>query len=454
MTYRACINFRRDAFRPPYGHAVYFWSIATWSDLPRPARDELFGTSVNVPLRGRRLRRSVSFAHSTTKREARKGNENAGETHVGEHFSTMTRTNSSAAPMTAGRAEPGNRPTTTRQSRSTGTRTRTQWWCACSSQTARPASYALRYRARRSTIDDRRSRERATTDDAARRDAADADGNGAASGLLSRRRRRGSATRRSETFREERGELGKNGETHSRGRSTLAATEITRSRSAVVAPHTPSAPAPETDIVSAHDTHVLTVRQGWPQHRYSVVIRCCCPGGCHGSLGQKRGSLIASPSPCHTCSSNARCRGVSPSSSRCRPSRSYLHAPMSDIGPDDTTRTRMFHRRALLPSNDWNRYGRLGKIHFPMAQHPRLRPHFAAMLQNRRSAVPSCHAASSYDSAIATANRSARRMRVEARPRPNCRQRRASAQFELDYRSSFLVPRHTFFLRRTCNRFQ
>lgn len=38
-------------------------------------------------------------------------------------------------------------------------------------------------------------------------------------------------------------------------------------------------------------------------------------------------SLIASPSPCHTCSSGARCRGVSPSSSRCRPSRSYLHAP-------------------------------------------------------------------------------------------------------------------------------
>jgi len=110
----------------------------------------------------------VSFAHSTTKREARKGNENAGETHVGEHFSTMTRTNSSAAPMTAGRAEPGNRPTTTRQSRSTGTRTRTQWWCACSSQTARPASYALRYRARRSTIDGRRSAIARASDDGRR----------------------------------------------------------------------------------------------------------------------------------------------------------------------------------------------------------------------------------------------------------------------------------------------
>lgn len=126
---------------------------------------------------------------------------------------------------------------------------------------------------------------------------------------------------------------------------------------------------------------------------------------------------------------------------RYRPRR---HHPNTYVSPS----------RVLLPSNDWNRYGRLGKIHFPMAQHPRLRPHFAAMLQNRRSAVPSCHAASSYDSAIATANRSARRMRVEARPRPNCRQRRASAQFELDYRSSFLVPRHSFFLRRTCNRFQ
>lgn len=99
--------------------------------------------------------------------------------------------------------------------------------------------------------------------------------------------------------------------------------------------------------------------------------------------------------------------------------------------------------RVLLPSNDWHRYGRLGKIHFPMAQHPRLRPHFTAMLQNRRSAVPSCHAASSYDSAIAMANRIAWRMRVGAHPRPNCRQRRASAEYELDYRSSFFVPRQS-----------
>ncbi|KAL6437536.1 hypothetical protein ACFW04_004168 [Cataglyphis niger] len=61
-----------------------------------------------------------------------------------------------------------------------------------------------------------------------------------------------------------------------------------------------------------------------------------------------------------------------------------------------------------------------------MAQHPRLRPHFAAMLQNRRSAVPSCHAASSYYSATAMANESAPRMRLYAHPQPNCRQRRST----------------------------
>lgn len=102
-----------------------------------------------------------------------------------------------------------------------------------------------------------------------------------------------------------------------------------------------------TDRASISYVYVFTVRQGWPQHR--VDIWCCCPGGCRGSLGQKRDSLIASPSPCHTCSnssSSARCRGVSPSSSHCRPSRSYLHALLSDIGPNDTTRTRMFHCRA------------------------------------------------------------------------------------------------------------
>ncbi|XP_029667708.1 uncharacterized protein LOC115238226 [Formica exsecta] len=71
-----------------------------------------------------------------------------------------------------------------------------------------------------------------------------------------------------------------------------------------------------------------------------------------------------------------------------------------------------------------------------MAQHPRLRPHFAAMLQNRRSAVPSCHAASSYYSATAMANESARRMRIDACPQPNCRQRRSTAEFELDHRRS------------------
>lgn len=82
--------------------------------------------------------------------------------------------------------------------------------------------------------------------------------------------------------------------------------------------------------VAAHDTHVLTVRQGWPQHR--VATWCSCLAA---ALGQKRGSLIASPSPCHTCSSGARCRGVSPSSSRCRPSRSYLHAPGTRPTPSD-----------------------------------------------------------------------------------------------------------------------
>lgn len=118
-----------------------------------------------------------------------------------------------------------------------------------------------------------------------------------------------------------------------RFRDPLAATEITRGRAIVRAVGTRRrATRIGAEIArpchrEACDTHVLTVRQGWPQHR--VATWCFRLGGCRGSLalGQKRGSLIASPSPCHTCSSGARCRGVSPSSSRCRPFRSYLHAP-------------------------------------------------------------------------------------------------------------------------------
>lgn len=82
------------------------------------------------------------------------------------------------------------------------------------------------------------------------------------------------------------------------------------------------------DRASISCVYVLTVRQGWPQHR--VATWCFRLGGSL-ALGQKRGSLIASPSPCHTWSSGARCRGVSPSSSRCRPSRSYLHAPTPPV---------------------------------------------------------------------------------------------------------------------------
>lgn len=86
LTYRACINSwqYRDAMHLEHRrYAIYFWSIATWSDLPRPTRDELFGTSVNVPLSDRRLRRSVSFAHSMMKR---KETRMRAKRHVGEHF--------------------------------------------------------------------------------------------------------------------------------------------------------------------------------------------------------------------------------------------------------------------------------------------------------------------------------------------------------------------------------
>lgn len=330
LTYRACINSRqyRDAMHSEHRrHAVYFWSIATWSDLPRPTRDELFGTSVNVPLRDRRLRRSVSFAHSTTKREARKGNDSAGETHIGEHF--HRRSGHRDDSETSGARNDTNNNATIAINWHSDSDTMVVRLLA-----ANCSPSELRYRARRSTTDDaaRRSRwERHET-------------RGTASGLSSRRRRRGVGAaearlvaprffgiRRSE---EEQGDV----------LSLLPKLRRADRQDWLCTRRAPS--TPETDIVSAHDTHVFTVRQGWPQHRYSVVIRCCCPGGCRDSLGQKRGSLIASPSPCHTCSNSARCRGVSPSSSRCRPSRSYLHALMSDIGPNDTTRTRMFHCRA------------------------------------------------------------------------------------------------------------
>lgn len=53
------------------------------------------------------------------------------------------------------------------------------------------------------------------------------------------------------------------------------------------------------------------------------------------------------------------------------------------------------------------------------ATSPSLHRHVA----KSRSAVPSSHAASSYDRAVFTANGNAKRMRTTARPRLNCHQR-------------------------------
>lgn len=89
----------------------------------------------------------------------------------------------------------------------------------------------------------------------------------------------------------------------------------------------------------ARDTHVLAVRRSWPQHR--VATRCYLRPSSRLSYGQKRSSLIAGPSPCHTCPSSAQCRGVSPSSPCCRPSHSYLHALLAEVPNTDTTRTRI-----------------------------------------------------------------------------------------------------------------
>lgn len=89
----------------------------------------------------------------------------------------------------------------------------------------------------------------------------------------------------------------------------------------------------------ARDTHVLAVRRSWPQHR--VATRCYLRPSSRLSYGQKRSSLIAGPSPCHTCPSSAQCRGVSPSSPCCRPSHSYLHALLAEVPNTHTTRTRI-----------------------------------------------------------------------------------------------------------------
>lgn len=247
MTYRACINFRRDAFTPPYGHAVYFWSIVTRSGFTETGqRDELFGTSVKraaerSPFKEERVIRAF---HDEKGRRG-KGNENAGETHVGEHFSTMTRTNSSGRPETSGARKSSNN----KRDDQTGDQpdSDTQWWL----RLLVAKLLAQRVTLLRYSIDERREPMPMET---SRR-----------SGFSSRRRRL-VASRRTPREKTRRGRRERLRETHSRGRSTLAATEITRSRSA-------SAPGPgSTDIVlPRHDTHVLTVRQGRPQHRSSVV---------------------------------------------------------------------------------------------------------------------------------------------------------------------------------------
>lgn len=140
-------------------HAVYFWSIVASSDLPRPTTDELFGTSVSVPAKGPPFKECVIRAFCGRNGSGERGSE-CGRNARRRAFSDGD--DDDEFNGRSGRPDDERKRAEERYVRRENRRETiainwhsmdTQWWCACSPQTARPASYAT-------VFGDRRSRDR------------------------------------------------------------------------------------------------------------------------------------------------------------------------------------------------------------------------------------------------------------------------------------------------------